>query len=201
MAEPTLNVKGVSNTGVNQNAVVDALVYSEVLGVQPEAIAIDYDNFKAARTEYENTSMLQRVKQSWDIGQKNVELGRLGWRALNGENVYDEINRVKSSIPKELPEEYGLIEKAVRASAKLLPTSLSVLERSIGRGLVAGTGAAGIAAAAGQVGPQIAAPEEVITVPAAFTGMYAVGATHGAFEAAMEIEGGHGYLELLDMEV
>ena len=60
---------------LNEKAAVDALVYSERLGVRPESILDDYENFSAIKKQYNNNSLLSRLKQSWDIGQKNTELG------------------------------------------------------------------------------------------------------------------------------
>ncbi len=61
---------------------------------------------------------------------------------------------------------------------------------------VAGS-AAGVAAAAGQAGPQIALPEEAVTVPAAFFGGLAAGSAASSFE----IEGGLAYNEMVNAGV
>lgn len=60
--------------------------------------------------------------------------------------------------------------------------------------LTAGLGAAGAVALAGQAGPQVVAPEEVITVPAAF----AIGMTAGSAKTNMEIEAGLAYNEMIE---
>lgn len=58
---------------------------------------------------------------------------------------------------------------------------------------MAGT-AAGMAALAGQAGPQVLLPEEIITVPGAFV----AGTSVGSAKANLEIEAGHAYKEMLD---
>ena len=65
--------------------------------------------------------------------------------------------------------------------------------RSIGMG----TAAAGAAAIAGQAGPQVLAPEEIITVPSAFVGGMAVGSATANFE----IEAGHAYNEMVEQGI
>ncbi len=66
------------------------------------------------------------------------------------------------------------------------------MDRPLSVGL-AGTAATG-AAIAGQAGPQVLVPEEVITVPGAFWPDYRWGSTKANFE----IEAGHAYKEMLD---
>ena len=65
---------------------------------------------------------------------------------------------------------------------------------TLGSGMAAGSAAA----IAGQLGPQVAAPEEVVTVPAAtVAGMFA-GYSGATAKRAMEVEGGHAYRELIE---
>jgi len=57
-----------------------------------------------------------------------------------------------------------------------------------------GAGAAGVAAAAGQMGPQLLLPEEIVTVPTA----YIAGATAGSSLQNFKIEAAHAYDEMLE---
>lgn len=65
------------------------------------------------------------------------------------------------------------------------------------RTLAIAGGAAGAAAIAGQLGPQVAAPEEIVTVPGAF----AAGLASGNAASALEIEAGLAYNEMLEAGV
>lgn len=149
-------------------------------------------------------NFLERVKNSWDIGRSQFSLGHLRYQQLTGDATPDlesHIQHIKSNIPSNDDiKERGLPEKAIRAAAEMLPTQLGALKSGIKRGLVMGTGAAGITAVAGQAGPQVLAPEEIITVPSAFSGMYAVGAISGAVEDIGKVEAGLAYDELLDLK-
>ena len=83
-------------------------------------------------------------------------------------------------------------EDAISGAANLL--GQQARQWSDPRSLAAGTAAAGVAAVAGQAGPQIAAPEEIITVPGAFfAGMQA-----GSTAANYEIEAGLAYNEMIE---
>ncbi len=62
------------------------------------------------------------------------------------------------------------------------------------RTLTTAGGAAMLALAAGQAGPQVALPEEIITAPAAFV----AGLRAGSVAVNFEIEGGHAYRELIE---
>ena len=67
---------------------------------------------------------------------------------------------------------------------EILP-SKSTWSSKINKGLVAGTAAAGVTIYAGQMGPQLMFPEEIITAPIAFVGAFLLGASEDQVEGAI----------------
>ena len=97
----------------------------------------------------------------------------------------------------------GWLRKAVSGAAELLGqqarqfTNPDTLNAAL---LGAGTFAGG-ALALGQAGPQIATPEEVITVPAAALAGLKAGFTAGSATSNLEIEAGHAYNEMIQQGI
>ena len=162
--------------------------------------------FKLSQAEgqpqVEPPGILGRVKESWTTGKRIAELGQLRYRQLIGEDSEEIEQRIAElgTSPEPSPSKWGLPEKAVRAAAEMLPIQLQGMEKGAKRGLALGTGAAGITALAGQAGPQAALPEELITVPTAAAGGFAVGMTSGTLENIGQIEAGLAYDELLNLK-
>jgi len=165
-----------------------------------------WEEFEAAAPEIE-TTFVERIGKAWETGEAHTSLGGLRYRQLIGEET-EEVQRAIDQIKKSLSvdETRGkwrkrtLPERAVSAAAEMLPIQIEGLKKGAKRGLTLGTGAAIITAAAGQVGPQALTPEELITVPVAFAGMYGVGMVSGAIENIGMIEAGLAYDELLELK-
>ena len=185
---------------VKNQAIADASVYGPMMGIDPVNIVADYDSFASAKEEIESTSLIDRWSGAWQYGKKIDQLASLGYRAMLGENLYREINKLKESIPSQAPAEYGLVEKSVSEALKMLPMMISGYKRGMKQGLTYGMGAAGIAAIAGQAGPQAALPEEIITVPSAFAAAFQAGTTAGMMYDIGTKEAGLAYIEMLEME-
>jgi hypothetical protein len=78
----------------------------------------------------------------------------------------------------------------LNAATEQLPLMGEALESGAKGGLTAGTTAAGVVALAGQLGPQIASPEEVVTVPTAAVGGFMVGGSAAMAARMFRIEAG-----------
>jgi hypothetical protein len=83
-------------------------------------------------------------------------------------------------------------------AAGLVPYMISSMQEGLKQGLILGGGFATITAAAGQVGPQIALPEEMITVPTAFSAGMSTGYAYGVIKNTLEREGGSLYLDMVE---
>jgi len=173
----------------------------DLQGDEWEEISPDqYEAYKQAPPE--PPTFVGRVKKSWETGQTQTELGLLRYQQIMGDTSAETEQRameLKALIPK-IKTPRSLPEQAVSAAAEMLPIQVSGMKKGAERGLALGMGAGAIAAVAGQAGPQIATPEELITVPAAFTGMFGVGMLSGTLENIGQIEAGLAYDELLDLK-
>ena len=152
---------------------------------------------------FEPETFLGRVKASWKTGELQTELGILRYRQIIGEDLPEiatRIEELRAGLPKVPPVKRGLPERAVRAAAEMLPIQVSGMRKGVQRGLMFGMTAGGIAALAGQVGPQAVLPEEIVTVPAAFAALYGVGMLSGTLENIAQIEAGLAYDELVNLK-
>jgi len=128
------------------------------------------------------------------------------YRQITPSQAQKMVTQLKTQMTFSEPE--GWLQDWGKSAASLLPNILETtsygVETGFWSGLATGSVAAATTAVAGQVGPQIAAPEEVITVPVAAAGGFAWGMKAGfvvgsAFRMS-EIEMGMMYDELLDMK-
>lgn len=161
---------------------------------------VDYNPFEGEAPE---KGFGGRIADAWKTGQLQSELGLLRADQLLGKEtpeVAARVDEIKQSMPVKEDIKRSLPERAVSAAAEMMPIQLEGMKQGLQRGLTLGMGAAGITALAGQAGPQIATPEEIITVPAAFGGMFGVGMVSGTLENIGKIEAGLAYDELLDLK-
>ncbi len=150
-----------------------------------------YDRFK---------SSVGNVVSAWDTGKSHAALGQLRYKQLLGDmtpETQTTIDELKAGIPKKKKADTGLLEQAFVAAAEMAPIMLGGMEVGTKRGLKLGMGAGAITAAAGAAIPL---PEEALTVPAAFAGMFGVGMLSGTVENIGMIEAGLAYDELLDLK-
>lgn len=125
-------------------------------------------------------------------GYDNAIYGRELYKDMTGQE-----NQADEYAQKMAGDEYnfeagGFLSRALSGGMELLGQQVRQWTDPLSVGL-AGTAATG-AAIAGQAGPQVLVPEEVITVPGAFLAGLQVGSTKANFE----IEAGHAYKEMLD---
>lgn len=128
-------------------------------------------------------------------GRYNSRLGQETFKEMTGlknnkEYYADKLNDEKYSF--EADEWYKQMLSG--ASEQLGQWYTSITDPKT---LAGATAAAGTVAVAGQTGPQVLAPEEIITVPSAFLGGIAVGTATNTFE----IETGLAYNEMLEQGV
>jgi len=140
-----------------------------------------------------------RVKESWEIGKKQVDIGQLSLKQVFGDVTPEteaRIQAIEETIPKGPRPSRPLPEQAVRAAAEMAPIPLAGMEKGLRRGVALGGGFAAMAALAGQIPPLTAFPEEVVTVPGAAALGMSVGMISGSLENIGGIEAGLAYREL-----
>lgn len=185
---------------------VQALVDSEALGVRP-SVAYEYQDMIDRGVKMNpqamslRTTLGDRVKQSWDTGLKQNDMGEIGYQYIvSGDpKKLEQMQSIKMPTAEETPISKSRLEDAVRSAAKMLPMMVDTAVESTSKGLTVGMGFGGIAAILGQAGPQVATPEEVVTVPLATLLGFKIGATEGAFESSLRKEAGLALSEIINL--
>ncbi len=133
--------------------------------------------------------------KAYQQGVATNQLGRTAFFQNSGVKDFEISQKQIENLEKILgdsPEKEGFLNNWVYPAAKIVG---QVVDSST-KAAAAGLGTAGIAAIAGQAGPQVATPEEIVTVPAAFV----AGTTAFLAADSYMIESGHAYLELSRIE-
>ena len=193
-----------SDPGVDSAKAVQALVDADMLKIRPsEAMRyrdqIDQGVKINPAAAAKRSTLMERVNQSFDTGIKQNHIGELGYLYVQtGDPKYlDAINAVKMPAEADefIPE--SRLEGAIRSAAKMLPMMGDAMIEGSGKGLQTGMALAEAVAIAGQMGPQIALPEEIITVPAAMATGFTAGSISGAFESSLRKEAGLALSEII----
>ena len=151
------------------------------------------------------------VKNQFEQGRQTVELANIGKRQLYGD-FNDEDNKRKEIINKkfqELQNDYGItgLQQIPGKTAQMFPILAKTFVSGITGGLIGGgagaAAGAGTALVAGQLGPQAATPEEIVTVPATAALFGSKGAKTGfrlgSAKAMFELEAGLAFNEYQDI--
>ena len=125
-------------------------------------------------------------------GYDTTRFGEEAYKELAGlPNHMDEYARKLAGEPYPFVPK-GILQKGVSGAAELL--GQQVRQWTKPETLAYGAAAAGSAFAAGQMGPQALAPEEIVTVP----GALAAGIAMGSAKTNFEVEAGLAYNEMLE---
>ncbi len=162
------------------------------------------DTFFTKEEVAKKTTFLERESYRLDKGSAVVDVGSAGFNAMIGKTKLKDALAFETNRNKrftfENDEKFAannLGEKFVGATTELLPYMFSSVIEGIDYGNKLGLGFAGIALAAGQAGPQIALPEEIVTVPSAALAGKAIGQVYGAWQNAYRVEGGNMFLTMV----
>lgn len=149
--------------------------------------------------------------QSFKAGAEQVEFGRVSTDAMRGVATPDELARADQIFNGMEPRTYGAdswLQDAWVTTAQQIPTLFNYMVESAKGGAAgfAGGAAAGAtwAGIAGQLGPQAATPEEIVTVPGAAlaTGMWTgrAGAVSAAYLYSFQQTAGPAYYQFKNMK-
>lgn len=158
--------------------------------------------------QQKQTTFSEICKYNWNLGQQTVQRGKIGSDAMWGRVSIDEMTQKADSLDMEIQKAYdpkladpkGFFKKVAGSSAELLPFMLGCTGEGIKQSLIIGGILAGAALLGGQMGPQVAAPEEIGTVPGAFAAGLKVGNYYGIIKYSMTVEGGNLFLDLVNKE-
>lgn len=139
---------------------------------------------------------------SFNEGRSNVDLANARYRQLLGMATDEEIAAANELSSSRTPRSYAAdtwLQRGWTGAAQQLPIMGETLLGGV-EGGVQGAVAGGTAAlVAGQLGPQIAVPEEIVTVPGAAAVGYKIGAAAGQYQATFRLEAGLAFDEYLAM--
>ena len=126
-----------------------------------------------------NPSFLDKLQQRWRVGREQAVDDQLAYRAMMGEVDYE---KVKGQLdPSTAPLKGGnWLSEGVLTAAQMLPAMVDGIISGNSLGLQGAMAGGTAAAIAGQVGPQVVTPEEIVTVPATAALGYAAGTAAGS---------------------
>ena len=131
------------------------------------------------------SEQVEGVQKGFKTGEAIVEMSGIGGRLFSGAMTPQDEARLKVL---EMTQRKNKSEAWFAAAGEQLPILGQILGTGVIRGTQVAVPLAGAVALAGQAGPQIAVPEEIVTVPAAAATGFAVGMRAGTLEAAFELE-------------
>lgn len=135
------------------------------------------------------------IGKGWEAGRLQVEQGYIGQRAQIGTATAEDMKRV-GAIDEQLKKLKGTGGFA-EATSKILGQMSETLPEAVKYGEMGALTAGGAALIAGQLGPQVALPEEIVTVPTAAIGGFFAGMTAKMAEQSYKIEAGSAYLDMI----
>ncbi len=151
----------------------------------------------AAMTDTKDaTGTWQAMKNGWRNGRNQMDRAEIRWQEMTGQ----------SSINYELPQLGALPQgdswftSSMAGASNMLPMIYETTVSGAKYGAATGGTAAIVAGVAGQAGPQVLLPEEIVTVPGAFLTFGSLGAAYGGAMRATQLEAGLMFDELLFME-
>lgn len=142
------------------------------------------------------SSIPKDVSEQWQAGNLEYTLGILGNRARTGSASPEDYNQI-ADINRQL-QKLSNESTFLGSASRIVGQMSNTLPAALNYGVATGAGFAAVTAAAGQAGPQIALPEEIITVPAAFISGLSVGTTYMIAKQSFEAEAGSSYLDMVE---
>jgi len=126
-------------------------------------------------------SFLDKIQQRWRLGREAASDDQLAYRAMMGEVDYE---KVKDQLnPSQQPQRGdNWLSEGFLGAVQMLPAMVDGIISGNKLGLQGAMAGGTAAAIAGQVGPQVVAPEEIVTVPAAAALGYSAGTAAGSSE-------------------
>jgi hypothetical protein len=145
-----------------------------------------YAEAEPIEIEPQDRGFFASVAEAWKRGEETGVLDALSYEVMTGKRSWDEVEpliREFEAKQKQDPvEAKNWLSKGVMALSGMLPQVIRGIAEGQKTGLAAAGAGAAAAAIGGQMGPQVALPEEVVTVPGAAALGLTVGSAFGAAE-------------------
>jgi len=190
----------------NGKRLLNSAYFADQLGIDIESAYVTHDQLaNTLLKEKTPARAFDRIKNRFNNGRVQVQIMDMGYDALTDRGDFEEtlkaIEKLKGQLTPDAKQDLrNLGEQMVGATAEQLPNMWEAIKASpwgaASGGLIGGL----VAFGAGQLGPQIALPEETVTVPAGMMTGVKIGGGIAAANRIRQLEAGGMYLELLDME-
>lgn len=146
------------------------------------------------------SGLFASIKEGWNNNQIQMQIADIRLAEMNGQldpdTAQQQVTQLKSRLRDTTSRGFNSWAKS---AANMAPMMLETTAAGAKYAIPAGAAAGGVAFAAGQAGPQVALPEEVITVPGAALTFGSMGFLYGSANKSKDIETGLMYDELRDM--
>lgn len=151
---------------------------------------------RLAYDDSDNLSALERAAKAYRIGALTDEYNSLRARERDA-GLSDAEAARRDEIGTYLSKTVAP-GGFIGSTAEILGQLSQSIPKSLESGLALGIGFGTTALVAGNLGPQAAAPEEILTVPASAIGGFIVGSAGEFFKHSYEVEGGGLYASMID---
>lgn len=169
---------------------------------------VGQDNIQANKTAAQATFRTSSkkdtwgaLKEGWNNNQIQLQIADTRLAEMQGRITPQQsqswVTELKSKMKESRTSGFASFAKS---AASMAPMMLETAGAGAKYAIPAGAAAAGTAALAGQAGPQILAPEEIITVPGAAMTFGSMGFMYGSANKAKDIEAGLMYDELMEFK-
>lgn len=190
----------------NGKRLINSAYLADLTGMTIEDAYMTHDQLaETLLKERTPSKAFDRIKNRYQNGKTQVKMMDIGYSALTGKLdnavALQQIQQLRTELKGDYKQDLRWFgEQILGSTAEQIPNMWEAVKAApVGAGGGAVIGAL-IAAVAGQLGPQAAAPEEVTTVPAAAGFGAKVGGGAAAANRVRELEAGGMYLELLEMK-
>ena len=178
---------------------------ARVLNVDPAFAYRNHDTLAEAYWGKPMTPMSnwEAIKNEWRIGETQAALGRLGrqlWFDPTNEDLLKQYDDLLAQMPAPDDLHRSLPVAALKAAAQMSPYSGQIAAAGVKHGLAAAGAGAMAAGIAGQMGPQVLLPEEVISVPATAIVAYTIASKAASVAEAITLTTGMIMGDLLQLE-
>jgi hypothetical protein len=163
------------------------------------------NNVAVSRGDFQNLGFLDRVikgvPQAYEAGRINNEIADLRWRQIRGEDTPELTAAIERLKVQQQPriEGQSFLERGLFGASEQANLLLRTFGAGAKGGILGAGGGAGTALLLGQLGPQVALPEEFLSVPTLALKGYKIGSRMGSAVEIMQIEAGGAYDEFLQI--
>lgn len=174
----------------------DSPIVAQWMAENPNHVAVAKED--VTKLNYLERQM-KHISQQFEMGQRTTDLAKIGESAYLG-NITPEQRKRQADLEAQMsePTDYGITgfwEGVPGAVANQLPIFGKMIEGQVKGVAVGAAGGATTALVAGQLGPQVALPEEIATVPAGAIAGGFLGWRYGAAVEAARLEASLAYLD------